>query len=52
MSLLSKLLRTGIATEPLAPGGDAVVHLVREVGAEARRLFGRSLGIREVIIWS
>src|ERR1700675_1360354 len=48
MSLLSKILRTGIVTEPL-PGGDSeVVHLVREVDSEARRLFGRALGIREV----
>src|SRR5213083_3099070 len=48
MRLFSKILQIGLATEPL-PGGDSeVVHLVREVDAEARRLFGRALGIREV----
>src|SRR5258705_5571086 len=48
MGLLSKILRTGIVTEPLAAGNSEIVHLVREVDAEARRLFGRALGIREV----
>src|SRR2546427_200047 len=48
MGLISKILRTGIVTEPLAAGDSEVVHLVREVDAEARRLFGRALGIREV----
>src|SRR6266403_6315762 len=48
MGLLSKILRTGIVTEPLGTGDSEVVHLVREVDAEARRLFGRALGIREV----
>ena len=48
MSLLSKILRTGIVTEPLPVGDSDVVHLVREVDAESRRLFGRALSIREV----
>src|SRR6266404_8021721 len=48
MGLLSKILRTGIVTEPLGTGDSEVVHLVREVDAEARRLFGRALAIREV----
>ncbi len=48
MGLLSKILRTGIVTEPLAAGDSEIVHLVREVDAETRRLFGRALGIREV----
>src|SRR6266581_4848046 len=48
MGLISKILRTGIVTEPLAAGDSEIVHLVREVDAEARRLFGRALGIREV----
>jgi Ni,Fe-hydrogenase III small subunit len=48
MGLLSKILHTGIVTEPLPAGDSEVVHLVREVDAESRRLFGRALGIREV----
>ena len=48
MGLLSKIFRTGIVTEPLPAGDSEVVHLVREVDAESRRLFGRALGIREV----
>src|SRR5499426_3918921 len=48
MGLLSKIFRTGIVTERLAAGDPEVVHLVREVDAESRRLLGRSLGIREV----
>jgi Ni,Fe-hydrogenase III small subunit len=48
MRLFSKLLRVGIATEPLGPGAPDVVHLLRDVGAEARRLFGRALAVREV----
>src|SRR5207253_7421470 len=48
MGLLSKILRTGIVTEPLGTGDSEVVHLVREVDAEARRLFGRALAVREV----
>jgi Ni,Fe-hydrogenase III small subunit len=46
--LFSKLLRVGLATEPLTPGGDDVVHLVRRVDETARRLFGRALAVREV----
>src|SRR5881397_3247014 len=48
MGLLSKILRTGIVTEPLPAGNSDVVHLVREVDAQSQRLFGRALGIREV----
>src|SRR6266545_3113395 len=48
MSLLSKIFRTGIVTEPLPARDGQIVHLVREVDAEARRLFGRALSIREV----
>ena len=46
--LFAKILRVGLATEPLLPGGEAVVHLLREVDARARRLFGRALAVREV----
>jgi len=46
--LFAKILRVGVATEPLVPGGEAVIHLAREVDARARRLFGRALAVREV----
>ena len=48
MLLFSKMLKVGLATEPLGPGEEGVVHLLREVDARARRLFGRSLAVREV----
>jgi len=46
--LFSKILRVGLATEPLGPGDEGVVHLVREVDARSRALFGRALAVREV----
>jgi Ni,Fe-hydrogenase III small subunit len=46
--LFSKILRTGIATRPLGPDEDARVHLLRDVDAAARRLFGRALAVRQV----
>jgi len=46
--LFSKILKVGLATEPLGPGEEGVVHLLREVDARARRLFGRALAVREV----
>jgi Ni,Fe-hydrogenase III small subunit len=48
MRLFSKILRVGLATEPLPPVDREVVHLLHEVEARARRLFGRALAIREV----
>src|SRR5574342_872204 len=48
MRLFSKIFRVGLATEPWLPCGDEVVHLLHEVDTRARRLFGRSLAIREV----
>jgi Ni,Fe-hydrogenase III small subunit len=51
MLLFAKMLRVGMATEPLgpAPPDEAdLLHLVREVDGESRRLFGRALAIREV----
>jgi len=48
MRLFSKIFQIGLATEPLAPGGDEVVRLLRTVDAEVRRMFGRALAIREV----
>src|SRR5438034_9293007 len=48
MRLFSKILQVGLATEPLGPGEEGVVHLLREVDARARRVFGRALAVREV----
>jgi len=51
MLLFAKMLRVGMATEPLGPPPPDeadLLHLVREVDQEARRLFGRALAIREV----
>ncbi|HEY7204837.1 MAG TPA: NADH-quinone oxidoreductase subunit B family protein [Methylomirabilota bacterium] len=51
MLLFSKMLRVGVVTveiPPPAPGEPDVVHLMREVDAESRRLFGRALAVREV----
>ena len=48
MLLFSKILRVGLATEPLGPGDEGVVHLLRDVDARSRALFGRALAVREV----
>ena len=48
MSLLGKILRVGLATEPFQPGDDAAVELARQVEAGTRRLLGRALAIRQV----
>ncbi len=48
MSLFSKILRVGLATEPLGADDLSAVELVREVEGKVRRLFGRALAIREV----
>jgi Ni,Fe-hydrogenase III small subunit len=47
-TLFQKILKTGIVTEPLAPGDDEVYDIVRTIDERARRLFGRALAIREV----
>jgi Ni,Fe-hydrogenase III small subunit len=48
MGLFSKILQVGLATEPLPAEGQAAVRLLHEIDAQARRLFGRALAIREV----
>jgi Ni,Fe-hydrogenase III small subunit len=48
MGLFSKILQVGLATEPLSAEGEAAVRVLHEVDAQARRLFGRALAIREV----
>ena len=48
MLLFSKMLKVGLATEPLGPGDDGVIHLLRRVDERSRRIFGRALAVREV----
>jgi Ni,Fe-hydrogenase III small subunit len=48
VSLFSKILRVGLATEPLGADDLSAVELVRQVEGKVRRLFGRALAIREV----
>ncbi len=48
MLLFAKILRVGLATEPLAPGRDELLELARRVEARTRRLLGRALAVREV----
>jgi len=46
--LFSKILRTGLVTEPLSDSSDKFVELARKTGAEIQRRLGRALAIREV----
>jgi Ni,Fe-hydrogenase III small subunit len=46
--LFSKILATGVVTEPLGPGDAALITLGRQIDARAQRLVGRALAIREV----
>lgn len=46
MLLFSKILRTGLVTEPLGPGDAG--QLARDIDARARRLLGRAVAIRQV----
>jgi Ni,Fe-hydrogenase III small subunit len=48
MLLFAKILKVGLATEPLGPGDDAVIRVARAVDAKARKLLGRAVAIREV----
>jgi hypothetical protein len=48
VSLLGKILRVGLATEPLQPDDAATIELVHQVEARTRKLLGRALAIREV----
>ena len=47
-SLLQKIFRTGIVTEPLCPDDTETVQLVQQIDESVRRLLGRALAIREV----
>ncbi len=46
--LFQKIFKTGLVTEPLAPGEAAVAALGQAVAAQTRRLLGRALAIRQV----
>ncbi len=46
--LFSKILRTGLVTEPLSDSSDKFVEIVRKTAAEIQRHLGRALAIREV----
>ena len=48
MRLFQKIRKVGLVTEPLALDDVAAIEVARDVGDAARRLFGRSLNIREV----
>jgi Ni,Fe-hydrogenase III small subunit len=48
VSLFAKILKIGLATEPLEPGDGAAIDLARQVEARTRQLLGRALAIREV----
>jgi Ni,Fe-hydrogenase III small subunit len=47
-TLLQKIFKTGIATEPFDPAAADVVQLTRQVEEKSRQLLGRALAIREV----
>jgi Ni,Fe-hydrogenase III small subunit len=47
-ALLSKILRVGLVTETAAAGTAETAEIVRAIDARARKIFGRSLAIREV----
>ena len=46
--LLSKIIRTGLVTEPLNSDSARLVELTHETANEIRRHLGRALAIREV----
>jgi Ni,Fe-hydrogenase III small subunit len=48
VSLLAKILKVGLVTEPLEPGDASAVELVRQLEERTRKLLGRAVAIREV----
>jgi hypothetical protein len=48
VSLFAKILRVGLATEPLPPGDGDAIELVGRVEARTRQLLGRAVAIREI----
>ncbi len=47
-SLIRKIFRTGMVTEPLEAVDTEIVRLVQEIDQSTQRLLGRALAIREV----
>ncbi len=48
ISLLQKIVRTGLVTEPFDPALSDSAEIARAIDARAQELLGRSLAIREV----
>ena len=48
MSLFAKILKVGLATEPLQQGDGDAIELAGQVEARTRQLLGRAVAIREV----
>jgi Ni,Fe-hydrogenase III small subunit len=48
VQLLAKILKVGLATEPLGAGDEGVIRLGRALDARTRQLLGRAVAIREV----
>jgi Ni,Fe-hydrogenase III small subunit len=48
VSLFTKILKIGVATEPLGPIDRSTIEVVRRVEARTRQLLGRALAIRQV----
>jgi len=48
VQLFTKILRTGVVTEPLPDHASSAVTLAREIDRRAQTLFGRALAIRQV----
>lgn len=46
--LFRKIFKTGVVTESLDADSDEIIQLVKAVDAQAQRLLGRALAIREV----
>ncbi|MGZ8432935.1 MAG: NADH-quinone oxidoreductase subunit B family protein [Candidatus Binatia bacterium] len=46
--LFSKILRTGLVTEPLGDSSDKLFEIVKKTAAEIQHHLGRALAIREV----
>ncbi|MBI5876957.1 MAG: NADH-quinone oxidoreductase subunit B family protein [Chloroflexi bacterium] len=47
-ALLQKIIKTGIATEPLSRDEAGILQIVRQIDERTQRLLGRALAIREV----
>jgi len=48
VKLFTKIIRTGVVTEPLPDRAASAITLAREIDRRAQSLFGRALAIRQV----